>query len=297
VADVAVLGTGRMGAAMVRRLVAAGHTVTAWNRTPSAVAELVADLGAERLRRAATPADAAAGSQVILTMLADGDITCAVLLDTALLAALTPGTVVVDLGTSGVDAAHALARGLREVGARFVDAPVSGSVPAVEAGTLLVMASGDPDAVVAAEPVLAAFSRRVLRVGDAGAGQVMKLAVNLVVHDLNAAISEALRLAENSAVSREDAYAVLQESVVGAPFVQYKRAAFLDPATPVAMSLTMVEKDLRLITSHARAHGEAAPVTEQALASVRRALDAGFGPHDMADLSRVPAEGAVPPSA
>jgi len=275
-----------MGAAMVRRLVAAEHSVSVWNRSPDPVAALVADLGFDRLRPAESPADAVAGAEVVLTMLADGDVTRAVLLDTAVLAAMAPGTVVVDLGTSGVASAEALGRGLSDAGIRFVDAPVSGSVPAVAAGTLLVMASGDDDAVATAEPILSAFARKVLHVGAVGAGQVMKLAVNLVVHDLNAAVSEALRLAENSSVSREDAYSVLQESVVGAPFVQYKRPAFLDPETPVAMSLALVEKDLRLITEHARAHGEAAPLTEQALTSVRRAVEAGFGQRDMADLSR-----------
>ncbi len=285
-ADVAVLGTGRMGAAMVRRLVSAGHSVAAWNRSPGPVSDLVDGVGSERLRAAGSPADAVAGAEVVLTMLADGDVTRAVLLDTAVLAALAPGTVVVDLGTSGVASAEALGGALSAAGIRFVDAPVSGSVPAVMAGTLLVMASGDSAAVQAAEPVLSAFARKVLHVGTVGAGQVMKLAVNLVVHDLNAAVSEALRLAENSSISREAAYSVLQESVVGAPFVQYKRPAFLDPGTPVAMSLALVEKDLRLITEHARAHGEPAPVTEQALASVRRAVDAGMGRRDMADLSR-----------
>ena len=288
-AEVAVLGTGRMGAAMVRRLVAAGHTVAAWNRSPGPVAALVEEAASDLLRAATSPADAVAGAEVVLTMLTDGDVTRAVLLDTAVLDALAPGTVVVDLGTSGVAAAEVLGRELSAAGMRFVDAPVSGSVPAVLAGTLLVMASGDAEAVEAAEPVLSAFARKVLRVGDVGAGQVMKLAVNLVVHDLNAAVSEALRLAENSSVSREDAYTVLQESVVGAPFVQYKRPAFLDPETPVAMSLALVEKDLRLITEHARAHGEAAPVTEEALASVRRAVEAGMGQRDMADLSRLAA--------
>jgi 3-hydroxyisobutyrate dehydrogenase-like beta-hydroxyacid dehydrogenase len=275
-----------MGAAMVRRLVVGGHSVSVWNRSSAPVAALVADLGEERLHGAATPAEAVAGTEVVLTMLADGDVTRAVLLDTAVLAALAPGSVVVDLGTSGVASAEELGRALSAAGIRFVDAPVSGSVPAVTAGTLLVMASGDLAAVEAAEPVLSAFARKVLHVGSVGAGQVMKLAVNLVVHDLNAAVSEALRLAENSAISREDAYSVLQESVVGAPFVQYKRPAFLDPDTPVAMSLALVEKDLRLITEHARAHGESAPLTEQALVSVRRAVDAGMGQRDMADLSR-----------
>jgi 3-hydroxyisobutyrate dehydrogenase-like beta-hydroxyacid dehydrogenase len=284
-----------MGAAMVRRLVAAGHPVSVWNRSPVPVSALVAELGADRLRAAGSAADAVAGAEVTLTMLADGEVTRAVLLDTRVLAALAPGSVVVDLGTSGVASAQALGLALSAAAVRFIDAPVSGSVPAVAAGTLLVMASGDSDAVESVGPVLSAFARKVMHVGAVGAGQVMKLAVNLVVHDLNAAVSEALRLAENSSIPREDAYSVLQESVVGAPFVQYKRSAFLDPTTPVAMSLALVEKDLRLITEHARAHGEAAPVTEQALASVRRAVQAGMGQRDMADLSRVGtgADGAV----
>ena len=199
-----------------------------------------------------------------------------------------PGTLVIDLGTSGTDAATNLGRRLREAGHRFVDAPVSGSVPAVTAGTLLVMASGRPDDVTAARAVLESFAAEVLRVGDVGAGQAMKLAVNLVVHDLNAALAEALDLAERSGVTRTEAYDVLERSVVGAPFVRYKRSAFLDPETPTAMSLALVAKDLRLITDQGRSAGASLPLTEQTLTRVQDAVDAGWGPRDMADLSRFP---------
>jgi 3-hydroxyisobutyrate dehydrogenase-like beta-hydroxyacid dehydrogenase len=150
------------------------------------------------------------------------------LLDADVLAALAPGTVVCDLGTSGVAAARELTAGVESAGARFIDAPVSGSVPSVEAGTLLVMAGGDESAIEAACDVLMTFARRVVRVGDPGAGQAMKLAVNLVVHDLNSALAEALVLAEKAGITRESADDVLKDSVVGAPFVSYKRAAFLD---------------------------------------------------------------------
>ena len=112
---------------------------------------------------------------------------------------------------------------------RFVDAPVSGSVPAVEAGTLLVMAGGEPDAVDAARPVLGAFARKVLHVGPAGAGQTMKLAVNLVVHDLNAAVAEALRLARSAGIAAADAYDVFQESVVAAPYVRLQASRVPGP--------------------------------------------------------------------
>ena len=128
----------------------------------------------------------------------------------------------------------------------------------------------------------------MLRVGDIGAGQAMKLAVNLVVHDLNAALAEALDLAERSGHRPHGRLRRAQKSVVGAPFVRYKRAAFLDPATPTAMSLALVAKDLGLITEHGPLARRRLPVTEQAPHRVQGAVDAGWGGRDMADLSRFP---------
>ena len=284
-AEVAVLGLGRMGSAMARRVAAAGHTVTVWNRTVS-VAESLAESAPGRVVAATTAAEAVRGSGIVLSMLADGDITCAVLLDTDVTSVLRPATVVVDLATSGVAAAERLAAAIGATGATFVDAPVSGSVPAVEAGTLLVMASGPSAAIDEASDVLGSFARKILRVGDAGAGQAMKLAVNLVVHGLNASISESLVLAENAGITREDAYDVLQESVVGAPFVHYKRSAFLDPATPVAMSLELVLKDLRLITGYGDEIDAPTSVTDAVRDAVQAAVTAGHGSEDMAALSR-----------
>ncbi|GAB3066306.1 NAD(P)-dependent oxidoreductase [Pedococcus soli] len=284
-ARVAVLGAGRMGGAVARKVAGAGHDVPLWNRT-RATAEAVAE-GHERLVVADTAAEAVAGADVVLTMMATGAATCEVLLADDVQGAYADDVVVVDLGTSGVEAAHRLAEGLSQRGVSFVDAPVSGSVPAVEGGTLLVMAGGPEDAIARAEGVLGAIARRVIRVGDPGAGQVMKLAVNLVLHDLNAALAESLRLAEGAGLAREDAYAVLQESVVGAPYVQYKRGAFLDTTTPVAMTLALVAKDLQLITEQARRTGAPAVVTEQVLRTVHLAVESGFGDRDMADLSRV----------
>ena len=285
-AEVAVLGMGRMGSAMARRLAGEGHVVHVWNRTRAAAEAMAASAPTGAVVVADSPADAVTDRDVVLTMLADGPATRAVLLDPAVQQRLRPGSVVCDLGTSGVATAREIGAALGTRGVRFLDAPVSGSVPAVEAGTLLVMASGDADAVDTARPVLASFARLVLRVGDVGAGQVMKLAVNLVVHDLNAALSESLNLAERAGVSREAAYDVLQESVVAGPFVQYKRAAFLEPATPVAMSLDLVRKDLGLITAFAEELGAPRAVTQAALERVAAACDAGLGSQDMAALSR-----------
>ena len=285
-AEVAVLGTGRMGAAMARRFALAGHLVTVWNRTESsarAVAESVPD---RDVTVATDPVHAVRGRDVVVSVLAAGAATCAVLLDASVLAALSPGAVVCDMATSGRDAALRLDEAISEAGGRFLDAPVSGSVPAVEAGTLLVMAGGDTATLDAARDVLAAVSDRVAHVGPAGAGQVMKLAVNLVVHDLNAALAESLALAERSGITRESAYDVLAQSVVAAPYVLYKRQAFLEPDAPVAMSLALVAKDLRLITDAARSVGAARRVTESVREFVAAACSAGLGTSDMAALSR-----------
>ena len=283
-AEVAVLGAGRMGSAMARRVAGAGHGLTVWNRTDAAARALASSVPG--IRVAGTAAEDVRGCEVVLSVLADGAATCAVLLDTDVLVALPRRGVVCDLATSGVAAAGRLGTGLADAGVPFVDAPVSGSVPAVEAGTLLVMAGGDLAAIAAAEPILAACARRVVRVGDVAAGQAMKLAVNLVVHDLNAALSEALILAEHAGIARPDASDVLADSGVAAPYVGYKRAAFLDPDTPVAMSLDLVRKDLRLIAELAADVGVAIGVTNAAEAVVDAACEAGHGPEDMAALSR-----------
>ncbi|MGN6243461.1 MAG: NAD(P)-dependent oxidoreductase [Motilibacteraceae bacterium] len=289
-ADVAVLGTGRMGAAMAARLAGAGHRVAVWNRTPATAQALVERLrgadGTVDVRLAGSAADAVAGADVVLSVLADGDVTRAVLLAPDVVGALQADAVVCDLGTSGVAAARALSDALSEHRRRFVDAPVSGSVPSVENGQLLVMASGTPEDVAAVEPVLSAFARMVAHVGPAGSGQVMKLAVNLVVHSLNSALSEALALATAAGVGRAEAYDIFRESVVGAPFVQYKRTAFLDPDAPVAMSLDLVAKDLRLVLALARASSVPLPATAAVLDEVDEACRDGFGSRDMASLSR-----------
>ena len=293
-AEVAVLGAGRMGAAMCRRLVDAGHHVRLWNRTPARAEALRDDLGGPGLVAASTAAACVGGADVVLSMLADGSATTAVLLDPDLLDALAEGAVVCDLGTSGVEAARELAGAYAVRGGRFVDSPVSGSVATVAAGQLLVMASGAVEDIDALTPVLSAFAARVIRVGDAGQGQAMKLAVNLVVHDLNSALSESLVLAEGAGIDPATAYDVLESSAVGAPFVRYKRAAFLEADQPVAMSLDLVAKDLRLIVDLASGQGRRVPVSEAAREVVEAAVAAGHGPRDMADLRGYLA--ALPPA-
>jgi 3-hydroxyisobutyrate dehydrogenase len=276
---------------MVRRLADAGHCVSVWNRGRAAADELAASIASNQAAMghvavADSPADAVATADFVLVMLASGVVTEAVLLADDVVAAMRPNAVVCDLGTSGVTAAHTVSTALTAAGKRFVDAPVSGSVPTVAAGQLLVMASGDPDAIDELTPVLSAFAKLVVRVGAAGSGQAMKLAVNLVVHQLNAAVSEALVLATRAGIHADAAYDVFQASVIGAPFVQYKRAAFLSDDIPVAMSLDLTAKDLGLIAGFADSLSLSAVATRAVRSQVEAACSAGFGSRDMADLFR-----------
>ncbi len=273
-----------MGAAMCHRLAAAGHRVRLWNRTAARAEVVREEIGGSGLVTAASAAECVRGAEVVLSMLADGDATTEVLLDQELLEALAPGAVICDLGTSGVGVARALSAAYAASGRRFVDSPVSGSVATVAAGQLLVMAAGAPEDIEAASTVLSAFAARVVTVGDPGLGQAMKLAVNLVVHDLNSALSECLVLAEGAGIDPSTAYDVLENSAVGAPFVRYKRAAFLEPDQPVAMSLSLVAKDFGLIAGLAEDQGTGMPVSEAARRVVDAAVGAGHGDRDMAYL-------------
>lgn len=277
---VAVIGTGRMGAAMVGRLAGAGHHVTAYNRTPARAAGLGVPV-------AGSPREAAAGAGVVLVSLADDAALSAVYRGAdGLLAGLRPGTVVLETSTVHPDTVRALGPLVAERGATLLDAPVSGSVPVVARGELTFMVGGDPAALDRVRPVLDALAARVFHLGALGHGAVMKLAVNAVVHALNQALCEALVLAERAGLTRGATYEVLANSAVAAPFVLYKRAAFEDPeATPAAFMLDLVAKDLALIDALADGVGARMEQLAANRAVVAEALAAGLGAEDMTAIA------------
>jgi 3-hydroxyisobutyrate dehydrogenase-like beta-hydroxyacid dehydrogenase len=281
---VAVVGTGRMGAAMAATLRRAGLEVQVFNRT-RAKAEAVAEATGAAVATSAR--DAAAGAQVVLSSLADDVAVGAAYTGTdGIVAGLRPGTVVLETSTIDPGTVHRLRPLVEDRQAALLDTPVSGSVQLVEAGQLTVMAGGDPAVLERVRPVLDALARQVFHVGDLGSGAVMKLTVNAVLHGLNLALSEGLVLAERAGVARETAYEVFAASAVAAPFVHYKRQAFEHPGhVPVAFSLDLVDKDLDLILALAAQVG--APM-EQAATNrrvVQAAVAAGLGGRDLSELA------------
>lgn len=280
---VAVLGAGRMGSAMAERLASRGVTVVVYNRSPEPAEALAERIGATV---AASPAEAAAAADVTISMVADDDAVRALFVGPdGVAAGIRPGSVAVDCSTVLPDAIRSVAGAVRARGAGILDAPVSGSTSSTLAGELTIMVGGESADLERARPVLDHLARRIFHLGPLGTGAAMKLAVNTLIYGLNGAVAEGLLLAERSGIDRALAYDVLAASAAGAPYVGYKRNAFVTPeTTPVAFSLGLADKDLRLIDILAEESGTSMPQAAVNL-EVIRAAEASMG--DDADFSTV----------
>ena len=285
--SVAILGVGKMGSAMAKELATAGFQVTLWNRNQSVAEKLASEINLPAVTVSSTPKAALENVDIALCLFTNGTVTQSVLLDDSnVLEGVRSNLIIVDMGTSGVESAKALARALASKKIAFIDAPVSGSVATIAAHQLLVMASGDEAVIQKATPIFSVFAKKTAYLGQAGAGQAMKLAVNLIVHTLNAAVSEGLALATASGIEAGAAYDVFDESVVAAPFVKYKRAAFLDPELPVAMRIDTVLKDLNLILGLGQSTGVQLTAAEGVAELFAQAQAAGYESQDMSALFR-----------
>ena len=293
---VGLVGTGRMGGSMARALGRAGFPLVVHNRTPARAQALADEVGA---RVASSPAETASIADVTITMLADDAAVEQVYAGPhGLIEGLREGGVLVDMSTITPDTIRALEGPVTAAGGGLLDAPVSGSTATAESGQLTLMVGGDAATLERARPVLEALAKAIFHLGPVGSGAAMKLAVNTVIFGLNGAVAEGLVLAEAAGVPRELAYEVIASSAVGAPFVGYKRAAFLDPAgTPVAFALDLAAKDLGLITALAERLGIPVPQARANLALIRTASSGGRGGRDFATVAEELRASAVDPRA
>jgi 3-hydroxyisobutyrate dehydrogenase-like beta-hydroxyacid dehydrogenase len=270
-----------MGGAMVGTLRREGFDVVVWNRDRAKAHDVAGASGAEL---AASPNEALASAEVAITSLADDAAVEDVYADAA--EGFRLGQVVLEMSTIAPQTVLGIASQVQARGATLLDSPVSGSVPVVERGELLIMVGGDADALERARPVLEALSAKVIHVGELGAGATMKLAVNALVHGLGVALAESLVLAERAGVERSTAYEVFASGAAAAPFVLYKRAAFeLPDETPVAFRLDLVAKDLDLILALAERVGAPMPQAASNRDEIGSALTAGLGERDMSVLA------------
>ena len=245
----AVIGTGIMGGAMARRWAGHGFDVTAWNRDGTK-AEQLADAG---VRVAPSAAAAVAGAEVIVTMLADGDVTEKVMADG--LGTAAPGAVWVQMATVGIDATERLEVMADRAGVGFVDAPVSGTKQPAERGMLTVLAGGPEALRNRCEPVFAPVAVKVVWVGEAGAGSRLKLVMNSWLSALLAGLAEAIALAEGIGVDPRQFLAAIEGGPLDSSYAGVKGPMMIDRSYPAAFPLHLFIKDVNLVAAAATGAG------------------------------------------
>jgi 3-hydroxyisobutyrate dehydrogenase len=272
---VAILGTGKMGGAMARRLNGAGHDLTLWNRTP----ERAKALGIGRV--AVTPAQAVARAEVVISMLTDADAVRTAYLGEGGAAAAAQHQVFVEMSTAGPDVAKDIMPAIERAGAQFVEAPVLGSVGAVEAGTLIVLASGREAAIEHARPVLEALGE-VNRLGEVGSAAKLKLVANSMIAGVSALAAELLAAGTAAGLKAEDVFAVISRV---APVLNARKAGFVDHHyEPVTFALRDALKDVRMATELYERVGAQAPLTSKVKELYERAAKAA-GDMDMSAIA------------
>jgi 3-hydroxyisobutyrate dehydrogenase len=276
--QVAVLGTGIMGAGMARSLARAGHAVRVWNRSPekARAAEQRGITAYDDVRSAVEGADA------VVTMLFDLDAVLSVTPD--LVSALGPESVWVQASTVGPDGMAEVQQAAGEVAARLLDAPVLGTRQPAEDGALVVLVSGPSAAQEAVGPVLEAIGNRVVTAGEAlGAASALKLVCNSWVATVNAGIAQALAFASAVGVPPESFLDAVKGGPVDSPYIQLKGNAMIEQAwqTP-SFAVDGVRKDLALMLDAAEATDMSPDLLRALLAYYDRTSAAGDGDADMA---------------
>jgi 3-hydroxyisobutyrate dehydrogenase-like beta-hydroxyacid dehydrogenase len=280
-----------MGEPIARRLLAAGHELAVWNRSPGKADRLVAGGALE----AASPAEAARDAHLSVTMVLD---------DAALLAVttgeggvLTDGcrAVLVDMSTVSPAASRAVAELAQAAGVDYLRAPVSGNPSVVEAGNLTIIVSGAEDAFARVEPVLRDIGPNVFYVGGAEEARVLKLALNLMIAGSAELIAEAVALGEAHGLDRAKLLEVMGASSVGSPFVKYKAPPLIAHDYTATFTVNAMWKDLALILEAAREGSVPLPVTAAIQQLIVGCIGSGMGEADlMALLPRLQREAGRP---
>jgi 3-hydroxyisobutyrate dehydrogenase len=258
---VAVLGTGTMGAGMVRSLRRAGIPVRVWNRD-GGKARALADVGAEAFD---SPAAAVSGVDVVITMLADAD----AVTDAIRRAEPAPGTVWLQTATVGIDGVERTIALARELGVELVDCPVQGTRKPAEDGALVLLASGSESARARLAPVFEALGRKTLWLGAAGAGSRLKLACNAWVLMLTAGVAQSIALARALGVDPQEFFEVIEGGSLDSLYARHKGGLIMSGEYPVSFALSGAVKDGRLIQSALRS----ADVSDRLMAAVTETLE------------------------
>jgi 3-hydroxyisobutyrate dehydrogenase len=284
---IGIAGTGKMGSAIARRLASLGHDVAVWNRTRARADPLLQ----EGLAWAATPRELAQASELVISMLTNGDALDAVYRgDDGLFCARGSGALLIDMSTVPPGKQQEMARGAAEAGAAYLECPVGGSVGPAKEGKLLAFVGGSQEDLARARPVLDQLCKRVEHVGAHGAGATMKLAVNLPLMVYWQTLGEALSLAQPLGLDPKRLIDILADSSGGPNMLKVRggmiaQALAGEEGGAVTVDVATLRKDVAAMLEEGRAHGRQLPLTAATLASFERAAERGL---DQADCTRLP---------
>jgi 3-hydroxyisobutyrate dehydrogenase len=279
---VAVLGTGIMGAAMARNLLAEGMEVSAWNRSREK-AEPLAEDGA---KVADSPADAAHDADFLLTMLADTDVVEEAIAGDVL-PALAEGGVWLQMSTVGEDGSKRLAETANEHGVDFVDAPVVGTRQPAEQGQLVVLASGPEEVRERSQQIFDTVGSKTVWLGEAGAGSRLKLVVNNWIVGLLGVLAETVAFANSIGVDPARFLETIEGGPLGLPYAQLKGNMMIAEDFPTSFSARLARKDTGLVLDTAETHDLEMPIARAVAARFDEAIQAGHGEQDMTAIYRV----------
>lgn len=280
---VAFLGTGAMGAPMASNLVRKGFPVQVWNRHHERTSGVVA-LGA---KLKSTPAECVQGARVIVTMLRDAEAFFSVLERAdGVLTGIEKDAVLVDMSTVGRAAALRAAELLKGLEARFIDAPVSGSVVPAEKGELLALVGGRLNDVTRAQPVLNAMCKRILHAGDVGQGQALKVILNGVGAHHFVAFTSMLVLGERAGIARRTLLEAFTTGAFASPSYVSKKEKMLAKDYTPEFSLALALKDAKLNIDLQQEAGLPLPVVREVLRAIEKGVEEGLGEEDLYALEK-----------
>jgi 3-hydroxyisobutyrate dehydrogenase len=292
---IAVLGMGTMGAPMATNLLKAGCEVTVHNRTRSRE-EPLAELGA---KRAETPAVAAAGVDIVLSCVSDTPDVEAVLLcpghGHGVIHGLQEGGLVIDCSSIAPAATRDIAARFRGKGIGYVDAPVSGGSEGAIKGTLAIMCGGSEADFERAKPVLEVLGARITRIGEVGAGQIAKVANQVVIAGTFLALGEALTLAHRAGADPEKVVEAIGGGVAGSWILQNRSGNMLNGTYPLGFRTRLHRKDLGIALETARAFEVPVHIASLVATLEDGLIAQGYGDEDMSNLARCVRQGAGVP--
>jgi 2-hydroxy-3-oxopropionate reductase len=273
---IAFIGLGIMGGPMAGHLVAAGHTVIGFNRSPGPVEKLAAAGG----QAAGSVAEAVRDADIVITMVPDSpDVEGVALGEDGIYAHARSGALHVDMSSIRPDVSTALAEAGRDAGIRVMDAPVSGGEAGAKEGKLSIMVGGDPADFEEVKPVLDVLGSTVVLVGPAGSGQTVKAANQLIVAGNFELVAEAIVFLRAYGVDADAALKVLAGGLAGSTVLERKGTSMLAGEFQPGFRIDLHHKDMGIVTSAAREKNVALPLgalTAQLVGALRAQGDGGL---------------------